>query len=861
MTNLKRLAIMATTSLLLVGCSDENPWIGQQGEGGLKLRLSANSNVTDAVPETRASQTLETPDVSQFAIRLVKTDGSSEKNWQNITEFNNSESFPIGAYTISAMYGDVAQEGFDKPAYYGEASVMVLEGETTQVDVTATLANTMVSIDFSDAFKTFFPDYSAQLHSEGHSYVDVAKTDAGTPVFLAPGKVNIAVTLTQPNTGKTTTIQPAEFEARERHHYHVTLDYNNGGVGEGQFVVRFDDSVVEEDVEIDLTDELFTAPAPKLTATGFTSGSNLTILEGSLIDSPVKFNVNAAGKIKEANLTINSVGKSFSNSSNEINLVTASQADIATLNQWGIDCKGLFKNPDRFAYVDLSNFVKNLPAGNHTVSLQIKDVMTHVSEPMSFSVSIAPVEINVSPKSAIYGGDELLVDLSYNGTDLEENISFQVMNNSGNYVDAPIKSVTTATRNIESKDYLVTLSIPEIDRSKGTVRTFFRGVQKEESTFNVVLPKYSVQTDAFAKHCDVKVVAEDPSLAASIVNKMRVFVIGDNVSPTFTRIPEKGIVRVLNLDPAKTYTLNTTLDQSSNPEYATSTPFTTEAIVAIPNGDFSNVLENSLNISNLQVGGEYKVSPVSYRHKSSILRSEPEGWVSLNPLTAYANASNKNTWFIVPSTWTENGKTIIRSVGYHHAGTTPSETGGAFSTTYYCTNAPSELNRSTGELFLGSYNFDGNAHRTDGINFASRPLNFSFDYTYSPMNNENGRAYIKVLASDGAVLSSQVLKLEAAASETHISVPLTYTTFGKKAAKVEVSFRSSATDNIELNIPSGSALNENQRLGNRTLDANSYHALATGSVLTIDNVAVGYDLASSAAAKNARKNNSKKLRK
>ncbi len=73
-----------------------------------------------------------------------------------------------------------------------------------------------------------------------------------------------------------------------------------------------------------------------------------------------------------------------------------------------------------------------------------------------------------------------------------------------------------------------------------------------------------------------------------------------------------------------------------------------------------------------------------------------------------------------------------------------------------------------------------------------------------------------------------------------------YSEFGVKAAFIKVKFISSTASVPSINIPTGDSLNEyslnnvGNGLRNNTLDANSYHALATGSVLTIDNVKLNY---------------------
>ncbi|MBD5217537.1 MAG: DUF4493 domain-containing protein [Bacteroidales bacterium] len=858
MNYLKKLTLFGMTALLLSSCAEENPWRMEEGTGALKLRLSADARVSDAVPQTRANYSLTPPEAEDFGITLSKTDGSYEKQWDSVDDFNSAKGFSVGAYTISASHGDPEKEGFDSPHFYGEASVMVLDGESSQAEITATLANTMVSLDFTDAFKTFFPDYSAQVHSEGYSYQDISKFDANRPVYLVPGNIKVALTLTQPNTGKKTTIQPAEFEAKARHHYHVVLDYNGGAVGVGQIIVRFDDSVVEEDVTIDLTDELFTAPAPEVMPVGFSDGSVIQMLEGVGPKGDLKINVDAAGRMKEANLTISSADRSFSSGSNEIDLLTASQADQNLLSEWGVDCRGFFRLPSRFAFINLANYVDRLPEGEHTLTLQVKDVMTHVSEPLTFKVNVEPVSIKVVPESAVFGAESLVLNVDYNGSSIADDLSFMVLNNSGNYVEAPVVNISekSPTRATPSKSYLVELSIPAVDRSSGKVRTLYRGVNKVESDFSVILPKYSVTMDAYARFVDVKVQTEDPSLLASVTAALRPFVTGANSGQaTLTRDLDNGVVRIANLSAASKYTIQTTLDQSHEPVFATSNELTTEPLFAVPNANFTNVLENSLDISGLQVGGEYQVWPTNYHNTSSILLSEPQGWANLNSLTAYSGSRNMNTWFVVPSTWAQDNKVYIRTVGYNHDGVTPNRSGGAFSTTYYCTNTPSDdqLEKCAGEIFLGSYRFTGTAARTDGVACTSRPTTLTFDYQYAPLGSDVAFGYVRVLASDGSVLSKAEFDIPKADAMTKVSVQLPAYPFGKKAARIQLGFRSSKGDVIGVHIPSGSELNDGGRLSNDVFPANQYHSLATGSLLVLDDVILGYTAPAFPSGKAARK--------
>lgn len=63
MNYLSKMSVLLTAFLLFIACSDDNPWVGAEGTGGIRLSLKADANVADAVPQTRATETLTAPDI------------------------------------------------------------------------------------------------------------------------------------------------------------------------------------------------------------------------------------------------------------------------------------------------------------------------------------------------------------------------------------------------------------------------------------------------------------------------------------------------------------------------------------------------------------------------------------------------------------------------------------------------------------------------------------------------------------------------------------------------------------------------------------------------------------------------------
>lgn len=165
-------------------------------------------------------------------------------------------------------------------------------------------------------------------------------------------------------------------------------------------------------------------------------------------------------------------------------------------------------------------------------------------------------------------------------------------------------------------------------------------------------------------------------------------------------------------------------------------------------------------------------------------------------------------------------------------------------TNYYCTNTPSQsnLSKSAGELFLGKYTYTGQESRTDGVGFGSRPSSVSFNYEYVSYNNESGLAEFALYDASGSKIAELEFRISATTATASKSIQFSYP-YGKKAAKLVIRFKSTADNDVSINIPAGDALSEgigNIR-GNLKIGANTYHALATGSELRISNVHFGYD--------------------
>ena len=830
----------------LTSCSDDNPWEGSDTEGGISLNLSTDGRV---MRQTRADDSVSpvVPDGSQFAVKLQKSDGSYSKSWTSTEAFNREDGFPIGDYTLEASYGDIEKEGFDFPYYKGSTEVHVAPGAVSEASVTATLANAMVSIRYTDDFVSNFPSYSSAVQTEGHDWVIFAQNET-RPAYVAPSEVKLNLTLTN-ESGERVTVQPAGFTARARHHYVVTIGVTGSSAsGNLALDVTFDEDVVAETVNVPLGDELWTAPAPTVTAKGFTPETPITTFEQATISSNPEFNVFAFGGLRQATFTVVSSGYTpvFGRS---VDLVGCDALTQSQLESAGVASS--FRNVDKMGVLNLKKFIEQLPAGSYRLELQAVDNLTRTSEPLAMQVTVNPVEIEMeAPVKAEFMATELSVDVVTNCPDIKDNVTFMAPDANNRMVNAPVKSVTQVsgasgarTRADLGYRYRYVLQVASIQDSSVDVQLKL-GTKTREVAVPVNISDFSLECDAFARLVKIRVNVSGNDLA-TIVENLKFFNGSTQISAgNISRNAETGIVTISGLIPATKYSgFRAVLGKISKnaPE------FTTEATTDVTNGDFSATTK-TIDINPINAGGSYKYVGVSHTNRSSILVYEPTGWASINQKTAYAGSATLNTWFVVPSTLASDGVVELRSVAYDHNGSMPAEDNHKVSVrNKYSRNAPTSFaHRDAGELFLGSYSYTGTESRTDGILFGSRPGSLTFKYKYESYNNESGEALIYVLDAEGNVIAGESVALPAKSAYTTVTVPLTYkdADFGKKCAKLRIGFRSTRGSSVSTNTPSGEALedvNTTVPYEYQTIGTNEYKSLSVGSKLWIDNVKLNYD--------------------
>ena len=839
--NFKLFLPLTALAMLVASCQDDNKGL-TKGQGTISPEFTIDYSVTNPRTMSRAENGKETvpnaPELSSFSFHLWKDDGKFDETYTGLGVFVDAQ-FPVGAYSLEAFSGDIEQEGLGKPYFAGSTTFNVYDGEQAQPTLVAKLANTAVSVEYTEAFINYFTAYSTKIHSSnGTNTIEMPTIDqAGTSsdwVYVKPGNVTITIDVTKQN-GVNYKVEAATItDAQPGTHYHVKVDANGGEVGNATITVTFDDTTDLQPIEIDVSDDILVTPAPVLTAHGFTSGTPLEILEGDAAEGTLKVNILAQGEVASVKLNTSSPTPELRSLQGDVNLLAASEEQKTALQTLGVTTKGIWSGVGQVAEIDFTNILQNLKVANgvsdHIFTITVVDKLNRTCEPVVLKIQAPkPVLVISNQQELAYGQTTAEFDFTYNGKDIQNKVKFQATNAGDDWEDCTYSSVVDNG----GGSYHVVINIP-LRSSDSKVRAIYNTTTSADYTFKRKIELAAADYDVWATKATVSM---SPAAMRSQVTAIYL-----NDVQKGTTFNDYSQFTFTGLTPGTQYTAKAVLNNGTE---ATVT-FTTEAAAPVPNGDFETLKSDAISVTEMLMGGQYKVSPVTYTPWCSFTVSEPAEWTTINNKTCNTNAATKNTWFVIPSTYStnitatahcpgavitgvetatpevyanlsaQNGNyaVVVRNVAWDNNGTNPATSGGAFNTTYYCENKPTIANRSAGQLSLDT-------------DFASRPTTLNGYYKYerdSQDGTENAVVTVTVL-NGGTEIGKGTKELGAAAGFTEFAVPVTYSVTNKKATALKIMITSS-------NRAEGS-IKTTDYLGR--LEAWSY-----GAILTVDNLTFSY---------------------
>ena len=93
-----------------------------------------------------------------------------------------------GAYTLIASKGDNLPSAFENPYFEGSTDFTVKADMSTPIDVTCTLGNARITVDYTEDFKEAYSDYTVLLSSAFTSGSLEIKKDEMRPAYMQVAK-------------------------------------------------------------------------------------------------------------------------------------------------------------------------------------------------------------------------------------------------------------------------------------------------------------------------------------------------------------------------------------------------------------------------------------------------------------------------------------------------------------------------------------------------------------------------------------------------------------------------------------------------------------------------------------------------
>lgn len=244
----KFFTIASLLALTLSACSKEAAKSEQEGKGQVTISCVAETTVAD----TRANISCTTPAAEDFALEIEGVGHTYSEEYASIAEFNADNYLHFGNYKATVVAGDIAEEGFNKPAFVGSEEFVVEARKDVNVEITASIANAIVKVETTENFERYFEGgYTLALTTEAGNEFDVtAQSDL---LFIAPANFTISGTATKQaaQSGKEGAVVELAYDATEVAAQTLyTVKFDVAEAGSATLTITLNETLVES-IEID----------------------------------------------------------------------------------------------------------------------------------------------------------------------------------------------------------------------------------------------------------------------------------------------------------------------------------------------------------------------------------------------------------------------------------------------------------------------------------------------------------------------------------------------------------------------------------------------------------------------------------
>lgn len=153
---------------------------------------------------------------------------------------------PSGDYTATISYGDPQQEGSTAFCYQGALDFTILARKTIQKTITASLTNSVISLECGEWFKKYYSEAQFTVQTEaGNNFSFTHSSSPDTPIFVKPGsKLLLKGTAVKAQNGVKVEFPQQQIGVTTARTWHkIRIDASQAG--QGSISIRLDDTLTE----------------------------------------------------------------------------------------------------------------------------------------------------------------------------------------------------------------------------------------------------------------------------------------------------------------------------------------------------------------------------------------------------------------------------------------------------------------------------------------------------------------------------------------------------------------------------------------------------------------------------------------
>lgn len=261
-------------ALTAVSCQQDDELKGNVGY--LRIEVGTNAYVdTRSVPEDYNPK--------QIALQILDSSNEVVKETDDWEELKGQQlRLTPGTYTIKASSNgfDGSESGFDIPYYAGSQQVTIESGKEETANITCTLANVKVTVNYDESFQKFASATTTVASElEGVAALNFMMGNELKPGYFPVGNLNVTVKVTN-NDGQSYS-QTAEItDVKARKHYILNFKVADAG-GINKPTVTIDGEEITYTFQFNVSTEATT----QLEAASANAWSNFAYVEGSVLSA------------------------------------------------------------------------------------------------------------------------------------------------------------------------------------------------------------------------------------------------------------------------------------------------------------------------------------------------------------------------------------------------------------------------------------------------------------------------------------------------------------------------------------------------------------------------------------------------